>query len=88
MHMPRLSVTEIIGSGQTCKISILKAGWVGGSPAGRYLILMNSKNNELVTNLMNMMGCRRDVAEKYLSRANWDINRAVDIFFQENQGNS
>lgn len=46
------------------------------------------KNPKLIDEFVSIMECRKDVAEKYLAKANWDLNQAVNSYMENPPTNS
>lgn len=42
---------------------------------------MNASRRELVTDFTGVVCCSTTLAEKFLTRANWDFERAVQLFY-------
>lgn len=47
---------------------------------------MNAGRRELITDFMGVACCSNVLAEKFLTRANWDFERAIQMFFDNPEG--
>jgi hypothetical protein len=50
---------------------------------------MKGKNPKTIEEFIGITSCKKDVAEKFLSRAGWDLGNALNAFLdnpQENKG--
>jgi hypothetical protein len=49
---------------------------------------MRGKNTKLIDEFASILDCKKDIAELYLNKANWDLNQAINAYMEHPPVNS